>query len=812
MRNPFLRISAAVGCMVIVANGAALARDLTFEERVAAQEAIERVYYSHQIGATKSFEEAVPARVLAAKVQAYLDKSLLLEARLNRPITSEMLQAEEERISRSSRLPDRLREIYAALGNDPGRILECFVRPALVERLIPESGEPGEGRDSPLQPANRAGAESVAACGVDVWQPMSTVNAPSMVNYPGGITPYFSSVWTGSVLIVWGVDGSGNPSGGRYNPASDSWTATTETGAPPPRRGAMAVWTGRYMVVWGGQIADSTGGRYDPIADTWLPTTTLSAPSPRYQHTAVWTGGQMVVWGGVDPTQGGMQGLNTGGRYDPEADAWSGMTTSGAPRGRSWHTAIWSGNRMIVWGGMGGAPVNSGGVYDPATDTWTATSMIGVPVARWDHSAVWTGSEMIVWGGYNDFLGQWYNTGGRYDPVTDSWRPTSIVGTPSAREGQTAVWDGARMIVWGGLVSENAGTGGRYDPSQDSWKPTSTLNAPSNATRRGHAAVWTGSQMLIWGGGNLNSGGRYFGDTATLDLDQDGYTICAGDCNDGNPDVHPGALEVCNGIDDNCDGRVDEGGNALCDDGNPCTQDTCNLTCSHDSGGLEGSPCSDANACTQSDSCRAGVCVGADPVSCSVANDCEDAGVCVPLTGACSPPVPRPDGTACDDGRSCTRGDTCRSGTCVGGPLANPPSISVTLSPAILLPANHKMVDVTATVVALDACGAPLSSILTAIASSEPDSASGGGDGNTTGDIQGAEIGTADFSFLLRAERDAAGPGRTYTVTYRAIDSSGNASTATATVLVPHALSGLAGRRHGAKHWKGARPTAEPSP
>jgi hypothetical protein len=42
------------------------------------------------------------------------------------------------------------------------------------------------------------------------------------------------------------------------------------------------------------------------------------------------------------------------------------------------------------------------------------------------------------------------------------------------------------------------------------------------------------------------------------DSDGDGYTTCAGDCDDGNPAVHPGATEICgNRVDDDCDGKVD---------------------------------------------------------------------------------------------------------------------------------------------------------------------------------------------------------------------------------------------------------------
>src|SRR5712671_641023 len=113
----------------------AVARDLTFEDRVNAQEAIERVYYSHQIGATKPFEEAVPRAVLEDRVRTYLKESVALETYWKTPITAQALTRELERMTRHTRLPDRLREIDSALGNDPQLLLECLARPALADRL-----------------------------------------------------------------------------------------------------------------------------------------------------------------------------------------------------------------------------------------------------------------------------------------------------------------------------------------------------------------------------------------------------------------------------------------------------------------------------------------------------------------------------------------------------------------------------------------------------------------------------------------------------------------------------------------------------
>ena len=69
-----------------------LARDLTFAERVLAEEAIQRLYYSHQIGAAKTFEAAVPRSLLEQSVRRYLAACDAVEREWHTPITPEMLE------------------------------------------------------------------------------------------------------------------------------------------------------------------------------------------------------------------------------------------------------------------------------------------------------------------------------------------------------------------------------------------------------------------------------------------------------------------------------------------------------------------------------------------------------------------------------------------------------------------------------------------------------------------------------------------------------------------------------------------------
>lgn len=293
-----------------------------------------------------------------------------------------------------------------------------------------------------------------------------------------------------------------------------AWKPLVETGAPVARERHTAVWTGTKMIVWGGLTSGmpavtASGGIYDPKTQSWAPTSMINAPPPRHSHTAVWTGNAMIVWGGY----GLSSNENTGGIYDPDTDTWTPMSTVSAPQGRTRHSAVWSGNSMFVWGGLVNTTVlKDGGIYNPASNSWMVSAAAGALGMRYGHTAVWTGDKALVWGGGDLF--DWLNDGKFFDPSTNAWSGgTSNTMAPDFREAHTALWTGNSMIVWGGW---NGGPflndGGIFEPnaSNGTWTATSTASAPS--PRRDHVAVWTGNSMIVWGGCGEDSCGKQYGD------------------------------------------------------------------------------------------------------------------------------------------------------------------------------------------------------------------------------------------------------------------------------------------------------------
>jgi uncharacterized delta-60 repeat protein len=493
LRTTSIRVLAL--CASTLCGWNASARELSFDQRVEAQKAIERVYFTHRSWPTDNsvakptFEATSPHGALAARVVDYLAKSTEL--------TAFDLQAEIDRMARDTRDPGLLRELFAALGNDPFVIAETLARQNLAGTRHP-------------------GNASTAATELRV--PGSAYILPEI---GGGVsvtstTPAArfgqTSVWTGNAMIVWGSESFAN-TGSLYDPVLDTWTPTsTGAGVPTGRGRHTAVWTGSEMIVWGGLTAGgetNTGARYVPATDAWTAISTgANCPSARQKHTAVWTGSQMIVFGG----SAGSAFYNSGGLYDPLTDTWAPTSTgTNVPSIRDQHTAVWTGTQMIVWGGSDATVrLSTGSRYTPATDSWTALPTVAAPVARNRHTAVWTGTVMIVWGG---FAPPYLNSGSRYNPTMNSWSTTIPTGAPSIRGGHTAVWTGSEMVVFGGQNATVAlDNGGRYNPTTNVW--TTVAAAPgSPAARYGHAAVWTGAEMLVWGGtsgtSGLDTGGRY---------------------------------------------------------------------------------------------------------------------------------------------------------------------------------------------------------------------------------------------------------------------------------------------------------------
>lgn len=335
------------------------------------------------------------------------------------------------------------------------------------------------------------------ACAPDregTWMPMSTVDAPS---------PRwgFTMIWSGQEAIVWGAGTDIEDAGGAYDPTEDVWRPLATTGAPSFRIWHTAVWTGTEMIVWGGTQrasgsyeAFADGARYRPEVDEWVSVTSVGAPSPRYFHSAVWIGDEMFLFGGIANSSA----INDGGRYDPQSDAWQPITPPNFALGS--HIALWTGSEVIVWGGTSvqGEPL-PGGRYDPETDTWQPMTMVAAPSFVDQATGVWTGSAALFHGGCCVIDGQRRNRAAAYDPVADAWGPDVALceDWPSF---SLAVWTGCDLLVWlaKSIDSENAAPPDvlRFD-GDTTWR-SSPAGWPDRRTDG--QTVWTGDAMIVWGG------------------------------------------------------------------------------------------------------------------------------------------------------------------------------------------------------------------------------------------------------------------------------------------------------------------------
>jgi hypothetical protein len=192
------------------------------------------------------------------------------------------------------------------------------------------------------------------------------------------------SVWAGSRLIISGGYSLGEDDerrdGAAFDPVSGVWTPIADRPAPGSCGGdtpCTGVWTGSVALFPGAGLA------YDPAGNRWSAVTPFPAADGRVtsDYAMAWTGRQLLVWGSpaespeespeagtseagtseAGTTPGGVDGFG----YDPAGNGWQKFAAGPLSR-RNYHTAVWTGQEMLVWGGTAGdAVLADGAAYRP---------------------------------------------------------------------------------------------------------------------------------------------------------------------------------------------------------------------------------------------------------------------------------------------------------------------------------------------------------------------------------------------------------------------------------------------------------------
>lgn len=260
----------------------------------------------------------------------------------------------------------------------------------------------------------------------------------------------------------------------------------------------------------------------DASSDKWTEISVTNAPTRRNGFSAVWTGKLFIVWGGFDD-RGVPEFFNDGGRYNPATGLWTSISTTDAPEARAGHSALWTSERMLVWGGHNAkTSFSTGGLYNPATDTWSAFDAQEALQARSHHSAVeWTGTTSILWGGLDNPPtpaqkvppavlqdGAFFTVliSGGTETIVCEHISKALTNTPSARYRHTAAWTGKYMVVWGGCdqydpsaTTDFLSTGAAFEPLGRTW---TTIVDPGAANGRAHhtAVYLRPNYMVVYGG------------------------------------------------------------------------------------------------------------------------------------------------------------------------------------------------------------------------------------------------------------------------------------------------------------------------
>jgi hypothetical protein len=226
--------AAALVAGLLAFSSTALAGD--FEALVADRAAVERVYHEHRTGTKPPFEEAMPFDLVERLVRTDLKKEFALKRSYRVEISDALVEAEVTRINTTTRAPEMLAEIKAALGNDAARFARSMARPIVVERELRRRFE----NDDALHASQRRASEQAReATRTAAHEGVEAQVAALRANKGGGVNE-----------VTWQLtprQEAGN---------SEPGTRNAEIAAQPPQTKAVTK-SGAYSIEATAQIAQA---------------------------------------------------------------------------------------------------------------------------------------------------------------------------------------------------------------------------------------------------------------------------------------------------------------------------------------------------------------------------------------------------------------------------------------------------------------------------------------------------------------------------------------------------------------------------
>ncbi|WP_437506868.1 Kelch repeat-containing protein [Sorangium sp. So ce1099] len=268
-----------------------------------------------------------------------------------------------------------------------------------------------------------------------------------------------------------------------YDPTDYTWSLVPPMSTARWSHTATLLQEDQVLVAGGldhvrGSLVDAVE-LYDLMTSTWTPRASMG--TVRWLHSAtLLLNGKVLVAGGRTGADSHL--LYSAELYDPVADTWTPAASMNFARAGHVATRLPDGKVLVVGGARYEAALGSAEVYDPATDTWTLTASMTTRGTGFFGSIAQLHNGQVL--AVSDAGTE------RYDPTADTWSRTSPMLERHRWLSATTLHSGKVLVVGAPHLRETPDETARraqlYDPVADTWTPTTPAGyayAEHTATR-----------------------------------------------------------------------------------------------------------------------------------------------------------------------------------------------------------------------------------------------------------------------------------------------------------------------------------------